>query len=350
MMKKTAIICLAILGGYLLISEGCKKETISPDTPVVTFHVPQNWPAPHYNFSGNTLTGDGFALGRKLFYDVRLSRNNTISCGTCHQQFAGFANFDHATSHGINDLLGKRNSPPIFNLAWSQSFFWDGGVINIENQPINPIQNPVEMDMTLPDIITKISSDADYRQQFKTVFGDETINSQRIFKAICQFMGAIVSDNSRYDKFVRGEDGGTLSAQEQNGLALFRTKCSECHKEPLFTDYTFRNNGLMPTLWANDSGRAHITLDANDLYKFKVPSLRNLELTPPYMHDGRFKTIDEVLDHYRSHISTSPTLDPSLSGGIAMSDNEKQDIISFLKTLTDTTFTKDPRFADPNKF
>ncbi|PZF73045.1 cytochrome-c peroxidase [Taibaiella soli] len=341
---------LLLVGGILV--ESCKKDPqitdsgkATDETPVV-FQIPQGWPTPFYQFDNNKLSNAGFELGRKLFFDPRLSRDNTVSCGSCHQPFAAFAQLDHPVSHGVDNLLGKRNSPALFNLNWHTSFFWDGGVNHIEAQPINPIQNPVEMDENLPDIITKLNADADYRAQFKNTFGDETINSQRIFKAICQFMGMLVSNNSKYDHYMRGEAGGSMTAQELSGLQIFKTNCASCHKEPLFTDFSFRNNGLMPTA-VNDSGRAHITRDIADLYKFKVPSLRNLKYSAPYMHDGRFSKLDSVLAHYDHGIQPSPTLDPALQNGIHLSVQERADLLAFLNTLNDETFIKDPRFQEP---
>lgn len=346
----TRYIQVAIIGIFLLVIglNSCKPDPSFDSKPVeevYEFNVPQGWPAPFYSFQNNTLTKEGFELGRRLFYDPRLSRNNEISCGSCHQQTAAFAQHDHALSHGVEDRLGNRNSPVMFNLNWHTSFFWDGGVNHIESQPINPIQNPVEMDENLPNIITKLNADSRYKSMFKAAFGDETINSQRIFKAISQFMGMLVSSTSRYDKYTRGEAGGDLSASELNGLSVFRAKCASCHKEPLFTDYSYRNNGL-PVTAVNDSGRAHITLDAADLYKFKIPSLRNLQYSGPYMHDGRFSTLDEVLDHYATGIVHSPTLDPLLQNGIQLTIQEKADLLAFLNTLNDAQFIADKRFAE----
>jgi cytochrome c peroxidase len=329
---------------------GCKPD---PDfnpakTEAFEFKVPKGWPKPFYDFSNNAVTREKFELGRKLFYDTRLSRDNTISCGSCHQQFAAFAQLDHDVSHGVDDKLGTRNSPPIFNLNWHTSFFWDGGVNHLESQPINPIQNPVEMDEKIENIIEKLKKDATYISMFKTAYGDETINSQRIFKTLAQFMGMMISSNSKYDKYVRGEAGGNMTNQELNGLAVFRAKCETCHKEPLFSDFSLRNNGLKPSA-INDSGKAHITLNAADLYKFKVPSLRNLKYTAPYMHDGRFGTLEKVLDYYTKDVTVGPTLDPDMQGGnLQMTEQEKQDLLSFLNTLNDETFVKDSRFAEPN--
>lgn len=309
----------------------------------ISFTVPKGWPAPFYNFQNNALTNEGFYLGRKLFYDTRLSRDNSTSCGSCHQAFAAFAHAEHDLSHGVDGLIGVRNSPPIFNMNWHTSFFWDGGVNHLESQPINPIQNPVEMDETLPSIIAKISGDAQYKQMFTAAFGDETINSQRIFKAMAQFMGAMVSDNSNYDQYTRGE--ATLTASEQNGLAVYNTNCAACHTAPLFTNFAYINNGLKPNDF-NDSGRAVITNVAQDLYKFKVPSLRNLQYTAPYMHDGRIKSLEQVLNHYATGIHQSPTLDPLLQNGIQLTAQQRTDLLAFLNTLNDESFTKDKRFHE----
>lgn len=341
-----------ITTGICLFIIGCKKDpqitddgNVAEITKPIVFEVPQGWPAPFYQFDNNKLTEAGFELGRKLFFDPRLSRDNTVSCGSCHQPFSSFAQLDHPVSHGVDSKLGTRNSPALFNLNWHTSFFWDGGVNHIENQPINPIQNPVEMDEPISDLVTKLGADAGYKAAFKKVFGDETVNSQRIFKAIAQFMGMLVSNNSKYDHYVRGESGGDFTTAEKSGLVIFRANCASCHKEPLFSDFSFRNNGLKPTA-INDSGRAHITRNPDDLYKFKVPSLRNLKYTMPYMHDGRYNTLDSVLAHYDHSIYQSPTLDPALNNGIHLTAQEKEDLLAFLNTLNDETFVKDPRFQE----
>jgi cytochrome c peroxidase len=347
-MKKTLIAAVIALFFSSIWIVSCKKDTIDPSTwEPVSFSVPYGWPQPVYTFTNNPLTSDGFTLGRKLFYDVRLSRDNTISCGSCHQQFAAFAHLDHDVSHGIYGLLGTRNSPGMFNLAWHPSFFWDGGVNHLESQPINPLQSHVEMDMTLPEVVARVAADNDYRARFKKAFGDETVNTQRIFRAMSLFMAAMVSDNSRYDKHEKNLPGGTFSDAEERGLKLFRQHCATCHKEPLFSDFSFRNNGLVPKSSVNDSGRAHITRSVDDLYKFKVPSLRNVALTRPYMHDGRFMSLESSVEHYRTGIIHSATTDPKLSSNVNISDQEKSDIVSFLHTLTDSTFITNKLFAEP---
>ncbi|MBN9483426.1 MAG: c-type cytochrome [Bacteroidetes bacterium] len=312
----------------------------------ISFNMPQGWPAPYYSFANNKLTNEGFALGRKLFYDPRLSKDNTISCGSCHQQAGAFIQIGHQFSHGVGDINGTRNSPPLFNLAWSTSFFWDGGVNNLESQPINPIQNPIEMDESIGEVVAELQGDDTYISMFKAAFGDGTINSQRIFKALAQFMGVMVSADSRFDKYKRNETGATLTAQELNGYEVYKANCSRCHTEPLFTDYNFRNNGLAPDTYINDSGRAHITRAMQDMYQFKTPSLRNLGYTAPYMHDGRFQALDEVLDHYAKGIHKSPTLDSSLVNGIQLSSQQRADLLAFLNTLNDESFVKNSIYAE----
>lgn len=349
-MKKIILAILVISFMAVVSTTGCRPDPslAAPDTSMlISFAVPEGWPQPAYSFQTNQLTQKGFELGRKLFYDPRLSRDNTISCNSCHEQFSAFSHLDHALSHGINGLFGVRNSPGIFNMAWKPAYFWDGGVNNLESQPQNPIENPVEMDLSLTEALQRLNDDATYRQQFKDVFGGDKITSQQLFKAFAQFMGAIVSANSKYDKYVHGTPGGTFTEQEQRGLNTFKDKCGSCHKEPLFTDYSYRNNGLAPSAALQDSGRAHITGDAADRNKFMVPSLRNVELTRPYMHDGRLYTLDAVVEHYRTGIAPSSTLDPLLAAGINMTDSEKDDIVAFLKTLTDRDLIKDKRFSQP---
>lgn len=343
-----------VLGAYFTgtFVAGCKKNNVDSIGAVdtsenISFSIPSGWPLPIYTFQNNPLTQQGFELGRKLFYEVRLSRDNSISCGSCHAQFSAFSHLDHSVSHGINGLLGTRNAQGLFNLAWRPNLFWDGGVANLEDQPLSPIENPVEMGEKMSDVIAELSGDAAYKQSFKRVFGDETISSQRIFKALAQFMATLVSNNSKYDKYIRGESGGELTQQEKSGLLLFRAKCASCHKEPLFTDHSFRNNGLMADESINDTGRAHVTAISEDRYKFMVPSLRNVSLTRPYMHDGRFTSLDAVLEHYRTGIVISSTLDSSLTSGISISEDEKNDIIAFLRILDDESFTKDKRFKGP---
>ncbi|TLV03927.1 cytochrome-c peroxidase [Dyadobacter luticola] len=333
-------------------------EPVSTGPTPIAWTKPKHFPDPVYDMSRNPLTEEGVELGRFLFYDGILSRTNQIGCGTCHQQEAAFTHHGHELSHGVDDLLGTRNSPAVQNMAWNTSFFWDGGVHDLDLLPFNPIQNPVEMDETVKNVITKLQATplptakkaVDYPQMFKKAFGTEEITSERMMKALSQFMLTMVSAESRYDYYKMG-DQSALNADEKQGMALFQAKCSSCHAGELFTDYSFRNNGLVP-LRIDDKGRFGISANNADLYKFKVPSLRNVGLTAPYMHDGRFHTLEEVLDHYSDSIKPSATLDSVFirqgeKPGITLSDAEKKSIIAFLRSLNDEQFIRNAKLSDP---
>ncbi|RYF86132.1 MAG: hypothetical protein EOO00_13510, partial [Chitinophagaceae bacterium] len=210
--------------------------------------------------------------------------------------------------------------------------------------------NPLEMDETLAGVVAKLQDDPAYRALFKEAFGTEEVTTQRIGRSLAQFMGTMVSNNAKYDKHMRNEAGGEFSALEESGLTIFRSKCATCHTEPLFSDFSFRNNGLAlvnNTQGMIDSGRGKITpFDASSFYKFKVPSLRNLKYTKPFMHDGRFTDIDQVLEHYATGVHQTPNLDPQLTNGIALTASDKEAIKAFLNTLNDETFVKDIRFQE----
>lgn len=321
------------------------------------FVKPTNFPEPIYDFTQNPLTTEGVALGKALFYDALLSKDNTVSCGSCHQQSSGFTQHGHNLSHGVRDLLTKRNSMPLANMAWSSAFGWDGGVHDLDLFPLSPLQNPVEMDESLPNVLEKLKKTETYPPLFEKAFGTKDINSERFLKALSQFVLTMVSANSRYDKYIRNE-GQTLSDIELEGEAIFKKKCTSCHSGVLFTDAKFRNNGLKANK-NDDMGRYEVTRKENDRYAFKVPSLRNLASTAPYMHDGRFSSLEEVLEHYNSGVEDSPTLDPILKKNktISLSKEDKTKIIAFLNTLNDTEFLKNKKFAefdvdnfDPEKY
>lgn len=309
--------------------------------------IPKGWPKPAKDiFATNPLTEEGFQLGRKLFYDGRLSRDGSIACASCHQQFAAFTSFEHDFSHGFNNSFTSRNAPGIFNLAWMPALHWDGSINHIEVQPLAPLTAPNEMAESLENVLKKIAADTSYKRLFKAAFGDAAINSQRMLKALAQFTGSIQSYNTRYDKVMRGEDSFTIS--EQYGYNVFKANCNACHTEPLFTDNSFRNNGLTlhPTLL--DMGRMKVTGRMEDSLKFKVPSLRNVTLTAPYMHDGRLYTLSQVVEHYRNKINNNqPTIDSLLKNKISISNQERVDLISFLYTLTDEEMLHDKRYKAP---
>ncbi|WP_225872522.1 cytochrome-c peroxidase [Pedobacter polaris] len=317
-----------------------------PKIEEIVFKVPANFPDAVYKFEDNTLSKNGFELGKKLFYDTRLSADKSVSCGSCHQQFAAFAQLDHAVSHGVDNCLGKRNAPVLFNLAWQKEFFWDGGAKNLEIVPINAVTDACEMRTDLTKVVSFLNNTSPYPQLFKDAFGNSTVNSQNFLKALTQFTAAMISANSKYDKVIRKETSFTI--EEQNGYHLFNEKCASCHAGSLFTDLSYKSNGL--DLTSIDEGRKTITGLASDLGKFRVPTLRNIELSSPYMHDGRFNSLEKVLEHYNTGVKHATNLDATLfqNGklGISLSSAQKQQLISFLKTLTDNEFIKNKNFSE----
>ena len=324
----------------LIIS--CSKETMDMFSG---FKTPLHFPATSYPFSNNRVSKAGFELGKTLFYDSTLSVDNTISCASCHMQASAFTHHGHSLSHGLNNSLTLRNAPPIMNLAWSSSFMWDGSISQLDRQPINPITSPIEMGETIPNVILKINGSSMYKSMFKAAFGKSMATEETLLKALSQFMLMCISDESKYDSVKRGQS--TFTTEENKGYAVFISKCNTCHKEPLFSDNSFRNTGLMPNE-LTDSGRYVFTKNLNDLYKFKVPSLRNLSYTKPYMHDGRFGSIDKVLLHYSINMTSLSTLDPIFTQGttigIALTAEEKSNLKAFLLTLDDNHFVSNPLF------
>jgi cytochrome c peroxidase len=311
----------------------------------INFVIPKGWPAPQYDFSKNPLTEEGIALGKKLFYDSRLSRDGNFSCGSCHQQFGAFNSYDHPLSHGIDNALSTRNAPGLFNLAWQKEFMWDGGINHLDLQPLAPITAKNEMGETIENVLHKLQADKKYKQLFKAAFGDDQINTERLGKALSQFLLTLVSSNSKYDQVMRGESKFMLP--EQLGYEIFKKKCAGCHTEPLFTDYSYRNNGMPLDPFLKDVGRMKITGLSTDSLRFKVPSLRNVALTFPYGHDGSLFSLMSVFEHYRKNMVPGPNTDPLLKNKMTLSNFEIGQLTAFLYTLTDSSFIKDPRFVAP---
>ncbi len=307
------------------------------------FVVPKSWPKPTYDFSQNPLTEDKIELGRVLFYDPILSKNNTISCASCHSQYTAFTHVDHALSHGIDDRIGNRNSPALMNLAWHNLFMWDGAINHLDLQALSPMSNPNEMGEKIEHVIIKLQKSKSYSFLFYKAFNDSLITGEHTLKAISQFMLTLISSNSKYDSVMQNLT--QFTNQEKNGYRLFKQNCSSCHTEPLFTNVKFENNGLSLDTLLKDYGRMKVTKNPNDSLKFKVPSLRNIEFSYPYMHDGRFKKIGEVINHYTSGIINSKTLSNQLQKKIVLSSNEKVDLTAFLLTLTDKTFLFNPKYS-----
>ncbi|WP_046744176.1 cytochrome-c peroxidase [Kordia zhangzhouensis] len=344
----------------VLICMSCKNEPYEeiPSSQVgefqnvlLDFTIPSNFPPLMYDIENNPPTETGFELGRRLFYEGRLASDNVVACGFCHIQEFAFTHHTHIVSHGVDGAIGSRNAQPLHNLAFKSEFTWDGAAGHLDLQPIIPITAEVEMNETFSNIIAKLQSHPDYPTLFQEAFENGEINAENILKALSQFMIMMVSSNSKYDKFRRNEGNITLTPNEMQGMELFQQKCTSCHAGELFTDGSYRNNGLAIDSQYNDIGRARVTGLTEDNYKFKVPNLRNIEVTFPYMHDGRFATLEDVLEHYRNGITDYDNLDNSLRQtngvlGIPMTDEEKDRIIDFLKTLTDTDFIFDQRFSE----
>jgi len=341
---KKIIVAFIFIAPLLFVACDKGEDEVPAATPY-TLVIPQGLP-PMNIPSNNPLTVEGVALGKRLFYDPILSANNTQSCASCHIQETGFSETTQYST-GIDGIEGNRNAMPLINLGWQTKFFWDGGANGLESQVIGPITNPIEMHETMANVVAKLNAHAEYPDLFKAAFGSAEASSQNIMRAIAQFERTLISGNSKYDQYMRGET--FLSSQELNGLSLFtdmeKGDCSHCHSlGSTFSDFEFRNTGLdsLPV----DEGRYLITLNSNDRGKFKTPSLRNVELTAPFMHDGRFQTLLECVQHYNTGFRYSANLDPNLSFAVKgrMTQQEMEDLVAFMKTLTDEEFVNNPAF------
>lgn len=333
---------ILVLISWLIGSCGKARDTIGTEMQQM---LPPGFPQPVYTFADNHLNVEGFELGRKLFYDGRLSRDGNFPCGHCHEQRAAFGTFEHDRSHGYNNSHTLRNAPPLFNLAWQKEFHWDGEYKSLLSEARHPLNTFDEMGADVAGAVARLEKDEEIKKMFKAAFGSSWITEDRIIKALGQFTGNIISYNSKYDKVKKGEQ--SFTAQEQNGYQLFQTKCVGCHPEPLFTDNSYRNIGLPADPALNDLGRIRVTGSAEDIFKFRVPTLRNVVLTSNYMHDGRFATIAQVINHYRTGVQNSSTVDPLVQGGISMTNNEAIDISVFLRTLSDSTILTNPVYKKP---
>jgi cytochrome c peroxidase len=302
-----------------------------------TLHIrlPKQWPEPEQRLHLNSNT---VLLGRLLFYDPVLSANNMVSCASCHSPYNSFAHTDHSLSHGIDDQVGFRNAPPLINLAWRKDFMWDGFATNMEQQIRFPIDHPKEMGSSFDSLPIKLSMAGGYGPFFNRAFGDEQITAPRILSALSQFLVSLVSSNSRYDQMKRGEV--VFSQQESDGYRVFQQNCMNCHHEPLFTGNQYASNGLPVDSTLSDYGRMRVTGDPMDSIRFRVPTLRNIEYTYPYMHDGRFHSLWQVLDHYQKHFqSNANETDASTHTGLtALTAQSKVDLMAFLLTLSDKEF------------
>jgi len=337
------------------IIEGCTDSTASNYNPLANINdescdfsyqntaynliIPFGFPNMNIP-TNNPITIEGVYLGEKLFNDPILSADNTQSCASCHNQSSAFSQ-QSQFSIGIDGIAGNRNASALINIGWNNSFNWDGSALTLEEQAFEPIRNPIEMHNTWLNVENKLNQDSIYKDLFKKAFNIDHIDSNHVVMAIAQFERTLISANSKYDKYLRQEI--LLSPEEINGYIIFNTEkgdCFHCHGTNLFMDNQFHNNGIdfEPFL---DLGLGGVTNNISDYGKFRTPTLRNIEHTAPYMHDGRFTTLEEVVEHYNSGGKYSSTVDPLMKNigiGLQLTEQEKENLIAFLKTLSDEDF------------
>lgn len=329
-----ALLALALLALTQTIS-GCKggETEIAMDTTPYDLYIPDGFSQPTFP-DDNHLTKARVALGKALFYDPRLSRDSTISCGSCHKTDRAFADV-LAISPGVKDRKGFRNAPTLMNVLWHPYFFREGGSPSLEMQAIGPIENPDEMDMTGPEVIARLANDQTYREMSFKAYGRE-LDIFALTRALASYERILISGHARYDMYIHG-DTEALNANEIAGMNLFfseKTKCSSCHSGQDFTAYEFLNNGLQSD-YTSDLGLARKTTLPEDIGKFKVPSLRNIALTSPYMHDGRLESLDDVVAHYNSGGQSHPNKDARIQP-LGLTQAERDQLVAFFKALTDT--------------
>ena len=314
-------------------------EQISYNNPEIQLNIPLEFPELNNSVYSNYPTKYGVELGKKLFFDKRLSANNTISCSSCHIQENAFSD-TNTIGIGIEGRVGLRNVPSIQNLAFMQVYNWDGNKRQLENQPLVPIITHEEMDSSILEVMGKIEVDETYVELFNKAFGDAEITPDRIYKSIAQYEYTLISANSKYDSVKRNE-GVIFTENEAKGYQIFQEKCATCHSTELFTDQSFRNIGFPINPNTDEAGRARVTGVLEDFMSFRVPTLRNIEHTAPYGSFGQFATLKEVLDYFDNGVLYADNLDPIFKDNnnrIPLTEQEKLDLISFLKTLTDTGF------------
>lgn len=347
---------------FVAVFISCKKDKVGFTPVPYTLKIPSHFPDMIIP-DDNPMTVQGVELGRKLFYEKKLSGDNTMACAACHSPENSFSD-PNQFSIGIDGIPGNRNSMALINLGWQQFFFWDGRAKTLEEQILGPVPNPIEMHQSWKDAVGKLNADMNYRNMFFKAFGEEGIDSTKVSKAIAQFLRTMISGSSKYDVMYKYENNLSLLSNEQailssitpeewGGYDLFKSlngaDCFHCHNGPLMQVKKFSNNGLDALF--TDLGRGLISGNNLDNGKFKVPSLRNISLTAPYMHDGRFATLEEVIDHYSSGIQMSSTIDPLIEfasqGGVQLDAQEKDLLLKFLNTLTDNSFINNPDFQEP---
>lgn len=360
--NSTYILFLFLISGLIVVVQSCRKDKTTYSVTPYKLDIPNHFP-PMAIPEDNPMTVEGVELGRKLFYETRLSKDNSISCSSCHLPEHGFSD-PNKFSIGVDNAVGTRQSMALVNLGWQQSFFWDGRAGTLEEQIFEPVPDPAEMHLSWPEAVSRLKTDVTYRNMFYKAFDVETFDSTHVSKAIAQFLRTMISGSSKYDVMYKVQNSIPLTAKEQQiqseitteewgGFDLFFSltggDCLHCHDGALAQVQLFSNNGLDATF--DDEGRYLVTGNPNDLGKFKVPTLRNIELTAPYMHDGRFETLEDVVNHYSFGVTESATIDPMMEfshqGGVQLNYDDRQLLITFLKTFTDWEFINNPEFQPP---
>jgi len=348
---------------FLFLLTACRKDKADYDPTPYQLKIPSHFPDMIIP-ADNPMTVEGVELGRYLFYEKQLSGDNSMNCATCHMPQNSFSDANQY-SVGIDGLFGNRQSMALINIGWENFLFWDGRKTTLESQIIEPVINPIEMHQSWKDAVKKLNSNMMYRNRFFRAFGEEGVDSIKAAKSIAQFIRTMISSESKFDVMYKFENNMSLTTTEQAILAtidvdewagydLFKSlngaDCFHCHNGPLMRVKTFSNNGLDATF--TDLGRGAVTQNPEDNGKFKVTTLRNIAFTAPYMHDGRFATLDDVIEHYSSGVHMSPTIDPKIEyanqGGVQLDAQEKYLLKRFLLTLSDFNFINNPAFKDPN--
>ncbi|GAB4094125.1 cytochrome-c peroxidase [Flaviaesturariibacter terrae] len=335
------IICAGVVLAVAAL-QSCRRDDIGFVGTRLPFAVPAGFPQPVYDFTAHPLTVEAVDLGRRLFYEGALSKDSLYGCASCHQPAAAFTTFDHDRSHGYNHSHTLRNAPALANLAWYRAYLQDGRYDNLESVISGHITHPNEMGENFPEVIGRLSADTAYRRRFRAAYGDESVTEARIVDALRQFLLSMVSADSKWDRVQQGT--AAFDAGEAAGAQVFAAKCATCHSGALFSDFSYRNTGLPIDPSLSDFGRMRVTGNGADSLKFRVPSLRNLSLSSYYGHDGRYSAFRLMIRHYRDAVTPSPTVDPSLAGGIALSSAEEDALVRFLYTLTDTGYIHNPKY------
>jgi cytochrome c peroxidase len=360
-MRKPALLLIIALAGFFF--QSCKKDKVEYYPTPYKLKVPSHFPEMPVP-ADNPMTEEGVLLGRMLFYEKKLSLDNSLACASCHSQANSFSD-PNAVSSGVHGTQGTRNSMALINMGWQTFFFWDGRAATLEQQILEPVPNPVEMHQSWSAAVNKLKAESEYRNAFYRAFNVTDFDSTHVAKALAQFLRTMISGTSKFDVMYKVEHSLALNAAEQAinqtvtpeewaGYDLFKSlngaDCFHCHQGPLMQVQKYSNNGLDAAF--ADPGRSAISGNPADIGKFKVPTLRNIALTAPYMHDGRFATLDEVIEHYSTGIHQSPSIDPLIEfasqGGVQLDAEQRQLLKAFLLTLTDEQFVTNPDFQPLN--